>query len=169
VSNEAAATANSTARSITVEETGQGKFQVVASIDSSRILIDEPAAIGGLGSGPNPYDLLAAGLGSCTVMTVRLYANRKGWPLSRVRVRVTHDRPALSARDAFFREVLLDGPLDDAQRARLMEIADRCPVHLTLHGGSDITTRMVNGEIAPTEPAACNSAHLNDMEEACRN
>jgi organic hydroperoxide reductase OsmC/OhrA len=75
-----------------IAETGLGRFQVEARVGSSAFLLDEPVAAGGRGSGPNPYDLLSSALGACTVMTIRLYANRKGWPLSQVRARVAHHR-----------------------------------------------------------------------------
>ena len=77
-----------------VEETGAGKFQVQVSVHGTRFVADEPADVGGLGSGPSPYELVAAGLGACTAMTLRLYADRKGWPLHRTRVAVRHDKIA---------------------------------------------------------------------------
>lgn len=128
---------------VIVEETGLGRYQVEARIGSAAILIDEPVSAGGLGTGPNPFDLLSAALGSCTAMTIRLYAQRKAWPLTRARVRVTHHRGTLQARDNFHREITLEGALDEAQRARLMEIAERCPVHLTLERGAEVTSRLV--------------------------
>src|SRR4051812_35912242 len=155
------------AESVVVDDTGVGKFQVEARMGSTALLIDEPASVGGMGSGPNPYDLMSAALGACTLMTIRLYAARKAWPLEHVRVRVTHQRGALQARDAFAREIHLDGPLDAEQRARLKEIAERCPVHLSLERGADVTTRLVDA----AEPLAARSgtlcAHMIDMEEAC--
>ena len=116
------------ADAVVVEETGLGRYQVEARAGSAAFLVDEPVAVGGLGSGPNPYDLLAAALGACTTMTLRLYANQKAWPLRRVRASVKHHRPALNARDVFECEVTLEGDLDEAQRKRLMEVAERCPV-----------------------------------------
>jgi putative redox protein len=156
-----------TGESVVVDDTGVGKFQVEARMGSTALLIDEPASVGGLGSGPNPYDLMSAALGACTLMTIRLYAARKAWPLAHVRVRVTHQRGALQARDTFDREIHLDGPLDAEQTRRLLEIAERCPVHLTLERGSDVTTRLVpDGEaLAARSGTLC--AHMTDMEEAC--
>jgi uncharacterized OsmC-like protein len=107
----------------------------------TRFLADEPVEVGGLGSGPGPYDLLSAALGACTSMTVRLYADQKQWPLQRVRVAVRHTKDKeRKPADLFFRRISLEGALDTEQRARLMEIAGRCPVHRTLEAGSAIET-----------------------------
>jgi putative redox protein len=162
-----AAPAPATAESVVVDDTGVGKFQVEARMGSTALLIDEPTSVGGLGTGPNPYDLMSAALGACTLMTIRLYAARKAWPLTHVRVRVTHERGALQARDTFRREIHLEGALDAEQTQRLKEIAERCPVHLTLERGAEVVT-----ELAPAaEPLAAQSGtlcrHMTDMEEAC--
>jgi putative redox protein len=111
---------------------------------------DEPLAYGGTNKGMSPYGFLASGLGACTSMTIRMYARRKNWPLTSVRVDVTHDK--MHAQDAegehsridhFSRKIHLEGDLDDTQRARLLEIADRCPVHKTLETGAEIKTVLV--------------------------
>jgi putative redox protein len=151
---------------ILVRETGAGLFQVDIQAGPAHFLADEPVKFGGMGSGPDPYDLLAAALGACTAMTLRLYARRKGWPLEDISVRVSHARGGLSARDAFTREITVTGALDEAQRARLAEIADRCPVHQTLERGADVVTRFV----APTALGQVSEAglHMRDMREACR-
>src|ERR1700722_17827293 len=125
---------------IVLNETGNGPFQVQAKAGSGTFLIDEPVAAGGMGSGPNPYDLLSAAIGACSLMTVRLYARRQKWPLEHVRMKVTHHRDNLKDRDRFVREIELPGPLDEAQRARLLAISLRCPVHLTMERGADIET-----------------------------
>ncbi len=112
------------------------------------ILADEPAAYGGTNRGLTPYGFLSAGLGACTSMTIRMYARRKGWPLDHVRVDVTHDKvhgqdasgDTTSKIDSFKRTITLTGDLDDTQRARLLEIADRCPVHQSLERSNHIET-----------------------------
>ncbi len=115
-------------------------------------LADEPQAYGGTNKGMSPYGFVSAGLGACTSMTIRMYARRKKWPLEGVSVDVCHDKVhaqdaangATSKVDEFKREVRLVGPLDDAQRQKLLEIADKCPVHRTLTQGSRVTTRLVD-------------------------
>ena len=127
-----------------MEETGAGRLQVRIAAGRHTLLADEPLAVGGLDSGPNPYELLAAALGACKAMTMRLYAERKGWPLARARVTLRHgkihaadcaDCETREGRvDEFRCEIALDGALDAEQRARIFEIAERCPVHRTLTG-----------------------------------
>ena len=123
-----------------VEETGAGRYQARVSGPGWTFLADEPRDVGGLGSGPSPHDLVASGLGACTAMTCRMYAERKGWPLARIRVEVSRTGRTAIEKDHFDRRICFEGDLDDEQRARLFEIADRCPVHRTLIEGSTITT-----------------------------
>lgn len=151
---------------VEVRETGAGKFQVEVSAAGARFLVDEPVSVGGLGSGPTPYDLLASALGACTAMTVRLYAARKEWPLESVTVRVLHRREGLEAKDRFAREIVLTGDLTAEQRARMLEIANRCPVHETLERGSEVITILAQTPLAgglDPEPVT----HVTDMMEAC--
>ena len=125
-----------------------GFLQDVNGGPNHHALADEPAAYGGTDRGMTPYGFLAAGLGACTSMTIRMYARRKGWPLTHVRVDVTHDKvhaqdageSSASKVDGFRREIVLEGDLDDAQRQRLLEIANKCPVHQTLERSSLVET-----------------------------
>jgi uncharacterized OsmC-like protein/fermentation-respiration switch protein FrsA (DUF1100 family) len=125
---------------VVVEEKREGGLRVRVRAGGVAFVADEPVEAGGLGSGPNPYDLLGAALGACTAMTLRLYADRKNLPLTGIHVAVSHARTGDAPSDLFTREIRLDGALDDAQRARLMEIAERCPVHRTLINGARIET-----------------------------
>ena len=160
--------AASNAESVLVEETGAGRFQVAVHAGGLTFLADEPIAVGGLGSGPNPYDLLGAALGACTAMTLRLYATRKAWPLARVRVRVKHIRATLETRDRFEREVIVEGDLDEAQRAKLLDIANHCPVHTTLERGADVATVLApHGPSGVAENLAEGDQHMRHMKEAC--
>ena len=131
------------AEGVTADETGAGLLQQEIKVGAARILADEPKEAGGLGSGPNPYDLVCAGLAACTSMTVRLYAERKSLPLEHVRTVVSHHkRKDAEPADLFTRTLTLQGPLDDGQRQRLLQIAERCPVDLTLVRGSEVATHL---------------------------
>lgn len=129
---------------------GNRRFLREVSSDDHTWLADEPKHVGGDNLGPDPYEHLLAALGTCTSMTIRMYANRKGWPLEDVGVRLEHSREHArdcadcdekpAQLDVLSRAIRLDGALDETQRARLMEIADRCPVHRTLEGDLRIDT-----------------------------
>jgi uncharacterized OsmC-like protein/pimeloyl-ACP methyl ester carboxylesterase len=137
-------------RTVVVRETRQGRFQQEVAVGPHRFLSDEPTEVGGLDSGPGPYDLVLAGLGACTAMTLRLYAERKALPLEQVTVRLRHDRIHAAdcescetkegSIDRIERAITLLGSLDADQRQRLLEIADKCPVHRTLTSEIDIRT-----------------------------
>lgn len=138
-------------RQTIVRETGRGKFQQAMQLGGHELLADEPRADGGDDSGPSPYELLLGALGSCTAMTLRLYADRKQWPLERTTVYLEHEKRHAEdcahcqepnrKLDHIGREIALEGNLTPEQRARLLEIADRCPVHRTLHSEVRIETR----------------------------
>ncbi|WP_430261077.1 bifunctional alpha/beta hydrolase/OsmC family protein [Neorhizobium sp. IRS_2295] len=134
------------AKGVVASETLAGKFQLTVRSGEHTLFADEPELVGGLGSGLSPYELVSAGLAACTVMTMRLYANRKGFPLERATTSVRHEKVAdIMPPDRFTRTIVLDGPLSDDQRARILEIADRCPVDLTLVRGSDVQTELSSG------------------------
>ncbi len=128
--------------------TGEGTYRTEVSTDAHTIVADEPAGAGGTNEGPTPYDLLLAAIGSCTAMTVRMYATRKQWPLEGVTVRLRNERRhAADCADCatkpvgirrLEREIEFRGELTDEQRARLIEIADRCPVKQTVERGIEI-------------------------------
>jgi uncharacterized OsmC-like protein/alpha-beta hydrolase superfamily lysophospholipase len=135
---------------VTVTETRAGLFQQTIPVGKHRLIADEPVSVGGLDSGPNPYDLVLAGLGACTAMTLRLYAERKALPLDRVSVALKHEKihaadceaceTKVGMIDRIDRAITLTGALDAEQRAKLLEIADKCPVHRTLGAEIDIRT-----------------------------
>ncbi|PWG64635.1 bifunctional alpha/beta hydrolase/OsmC family protein [Spiribacter halobius] len=140
---------------VVVSETGEGDFQQRVLAAGHSLIADEPRQVGGLGSGPGPYDLLLAALGTCTAMTLRMYARHKQLPLEHVTVRLAHDR--IHARDCedcetregqvdrITRQIELRGELTAPQRERLLQIADRCPVHRTLHSEIRVLTELAEG------------------------
>ena len=135
---------------VTVRETRAAKYQQEVMSGPHRFLADEPVAVGGLDSGPGPYDLLLASLGACTSMTLRIYADRKEIPLERVTVRLTHKKVHVEdcencegkgrTIDRIDRTITLEGALDAETRTHLMEVADKCPVHRTLKTVNEIRT-----------------------------
>jgi uncharacterized OsmC-like protein len=138
-------------QAVVVSGSAAGFAQEIA-VGRHRLLGDEPTSMGGTDTGPSPYDLLLAALGSCTSMTVALYARRKQWPLEAVTVELRHSRIHAAdcescetkegRLDRIERQVELSGPLTQEQRARLLEIANKCPVHRTLTSEIDIQTRL---------------------------
>lgn len=127
-------------RTVTLSDSGAGPYGLTAVARRHSWAVDEPAENGGSDSGPEPFELLCAALGGCTAITVRMYAARKQWALERITVTVTYEKPGETAR--FTRRIALEGALDAEQRTRLMAIADRCPVHLTLSKASEIVTTL---------------------------
>jgi putative redox protein len=139
-------------RIVTVQGSAAGFAQQI-SVGPHRLAADEPTSVGGTDFGPNPYDLLLAALGSCTSMTVAMYARRKRWPLEAVTVQLRHSRihaadcEACETKEGFVdhiqRDVQLTGSLSEEQRARLLDIANKCPVHRTLASEIHVQTRLV--------------------------
>jgi putative redox protein len=135
--------------------TGQTGFRTEILAGRHSLLADEPIGFGGTDMGPSPYDFLVSGLGACTSITLRMYADRKEWPLESIIVRLNHSKIHAAdcadcetkegKIDLIEREVELEGDLDDAQRQRLLEIADRCPVSRTLHSEIRVQTSLKNG------------------------
>lgn len=127
---------------VTVGSLTETKLAQGIRFGATTVVADEPAGEGGEDRGPNPYQLLLGALGACTAMTLQLYARRKGWPLERVEVKLSHDRihaedcEECETREGFLeeirKEIRVSGPLDGEQRDRLLQIARRCPVNLTL-------------------------------------
>ena len=133
---------------VEVRETHGGDLEMRVKAGAHTLIADEPREAGGNDFGPGPYDLLLAALGTCTAMTLRLYARRKNLKLSDVKVRLSHERvhaedasgEPMPALERITRQIHLEGALSEAEEARLMEIADRCPVHRTLSGTIRIET-----------------------------
>ena len=137
---------------VIVTENDIGTYAQTVTVGGVHTLAaDEPTDHGGNDTGPSPYDFLLTALGACTSMTIRMYADRKGWPLEHVRVRLSHDKihaedchaceTKTGKIDVIERAIELTGDLDTDQRARLMDIADKCPVHRTLHSEIVVVTR----------------------------
>lgn len=141
-----------------VTRTGGDGYRTDIDAGGFRLTADEPAGVGGTGAGPTPYDLLLAALGACTGMTLRMYAARKGWPLEEVTVALREGRDHAAdceqceRPDAKLtrleREITVRGELDDAQRDRLLHIAEQCPVHKSLAGAFHVRT-----SLRPADPA----------------
>jgi putative redox protein len=150
--------------------TGRGRFQAEIQVRGGAIIADEPVEAGGLGTGPTPYELLSGALAACTAMTLRLYAERKGWDLPPYSVAVAHSilpagEDGTPPRDLFTRNIAFAGPLIGEMEEKLLSVADKCPVHRTLMRGFEIRTNI--GTTVPSlqpEPAM---QHEHDMEAAC--
>ena len=141
---------------VMVWESGEGIYTQMIEANGHRLRADEPEDQGGDDHGPSPYDLLLASLGACTAMTLRMYANQKQWPLDRVTVTLRHakihaeDCAACETRsgwlDRIERNIHLDGSLTPEQRQRMMEIADKCPIHRTLHSEVLVVSQLVTDQ-----------------------
>jgi len=150
VAPEQVADAAEAPRRVVVRETRNSKFQQTVTVGPHHLLADEPVAAGGEDTGLGPYDFVLAGLGACTSMTMRLYAERKSLPLERVTVTLQHSKihaedcaeceTKAGMLDQIDRVISMEGALDAGQRGKLMEIADKCPVHRTLTSEVHIVT-----------------------------
>lgn len=130
---------------VTVAETGEGSYTQSVTAGSHTLTADEPLDKGGLDKGPNPFEFLLGALGACTTMTIRMYADRKGWPVEKVSVRLTHNKVEEMGNavvDVITRDITLEGNLDTEQRQRLLEIAAKCPVHKLLENQPRLLTRL---------------------------
>ncbi len=119
---------------VVVSENGLGRYQQAVQAGQHALIADEPVSVGGADAGPAPFDFIMSGLGACTSMTLRMYAERKELPLKRISVALRHDKIEVDGimRDRIHRDITLEGNLSDEQRQRLLEIANKCPVHRAL-------------------------------------
>ncbi|MVM35423.1 OsmC family peroxiredoxin [Spirosoma sp. HMF4905] len=122
-------------------------YETHISTDSQVVVADEPLDMGGQDRGMRPGELLAASLASCTVMTLRMYADRKGWPLDSAVAHVEYSNDPITKRSLFVLKLILNGSLTEEQRARLVEMADRCPVHRALQNPIDFETILIEDSI----------------------
>ncbi len=130
------------------------KFSQTVQSDDHHWIVDEPSSVGGSNLGPDPYEQLLSALGSCTAMTMRMYANRKKWPVEHISIELDHSRDhgadcaecddEHTQIDVITRSISITGDLDDAQRSRIMEIADKCPVHRTMHNKLVVKSNLVS-------------------------
>ena len=128
---------------IIVKERPGGKYTNEASNGRHKLLIDEPVKLGSADLGPTPFEYLSMALGGCTTITLRMYAERKGWSIDHIAVKVTHKKvqgEEGASRDVFTREITLEGELSEEQYQRALEIAEKCPVHKTLSAECEIVT-----------------------------
>ena len=133
-------------RPVTITETAPRPYAQAITTGPHILSADEPASMGGNETGPTPFELLCAALGACTNMTLRMYAAQKGWPLEQVQTTVVHEKATAEdnlKRDVFHRSISLSGPLDDDQRQRLLEIAERCPVSRTLQAQAEMSYELI--------------------------
>ncbi len=138
---------------VVVAENGKGRYQQSVTVGQHQLLADEPLSMGGDDGGPAPFDFVMAGLGACTSMTLRMYAERKGLPLRHVSVTLRHEKIEIDGKpgDYIQRDIVLDGELSEAQRQRLLEIANKCPVHRALSQSFVLDCRLLGRSITPQD------------------
>ena len=132
---------------VIVTENGLGRYQQAVTVGRHQLIADEPVSMNGADAGPAPFDYLLTALGACTSMTLRMYAEIKKIPLTNVHVALRHEKVEIEGRGKFdyiYREITLSGELTDEQRVRMLEIANRCPVHKTLTGTVEIQSRLTD-------------------------
>ena len=122
---------------------GQEKFKTIINTATNTLIADEPLELEGKDLGFSPKELLTAALGSCTIITLKMYANHKGWDLTDVKIEVTFDWIAETSKSVFTRKIELIGNLSDEQKERLLKIADKCPVHKVLTNPTEIETSLI--------------------------
>lgn len=132
--------------SVVVSENGQGRYQQEIRSGEHILLADEPQAMGGNDAGPDPFDFLMAGLGACTSITLRMYAERKNFALTRISVALSHEKIEVDGvkRDRISRQITLEGNLSAAERQRLLEIANKCPAHRALSQPFILDSELLN-------------------------
>ncbi|MDD2885529.1 MAG: OsmC family protein [Dechloromonas sp.] len=129
---------------VVVNENGQGRYQQSIQVGRHSLLADEPSTLGGDNAGPAPFDYVMAGLGACTSMTLRMYAERKGWSLDRIEVQLSHEQSLVDGIrcNQIHRQIGLHGELNSEQKQRLLEIANKCPVHRALSESFHLTSEL---------------------------
>jgi putative redox protein len=160
--------ANSPGEAIVVEETGLGPFQLRARTGSVTFHIDEPISVGGMGAGPNPYDLLSAALAASSVSTMRMYASIRKWRLDSIRVRLVYTRNAPPHRDAMLRQIALAGRLTEAQRNTLLRIVERCPIQLSLGRALEVRTELISDAALDDSLAETRGEHMRQIMKVCQ-
>jgi putative redox protein len=151
--------------SLILEEGRFGTFQIKVRSGSSTFFVDEPFSAGGLGSGPNPYDLLSTAVGACSLMAMRLFATLNKWPLENIRIRVTYHRDSLLGPDLFIKELQLDGPLSEDQRQQITDISDHCPVQTMIARGSTVQTILLSSPLID-DIVVTRNIHVRDLRAA---
>lgn len=132
---------------ILVAENGMGRYQQAVTIGQHQLIADEPLSVGGGDAGPAPFDFVMAGLGACTSMTLRMYAERKGLAVTRIAVALSHDTVQIDGipRNRIQRNITLEGNLSAEQRQRMLEIANKCPVHRALSQSIQVESALSDG------------------------